>query len=98
VVLTSNGEREFPGPFLRRCIRLRIEDPTEKQLGEIVEAHLGGELRAAAQNLIADFVKDRGKLATDQLLNVIYMTTGALKPENPEDIRKLRELLLKHLQ
>jgi len=98
VVLTSNGEREFPGPFLRRCIRIRIEDPTEKQLGEIVEAHLGSDLRAAAQTLIAEFAKDRSKLATDQLLNAVYMTAGAHKPENPDEIRKLRELLMKHLQ
>ena len=27
VVMTSNAEREFPPPFLRRCIRLRIDPP-----------------------------------------------------------------------
>ena len=27
VVITSNSEREFPAPFLRRCIQLTIEDP-----------------------------------------------------------------------
>jgi MoxR-like ATPase len=100
VVLTSNGEREFPGPFLRRCIRIRIDDPTEDQLGEIVEAHLGKQLRSdsAAQDLIAKFFADRGKLATDQLLNAVYLTAGAQKPENAEELRKLRELLMKHLQ
>jgi MoxR-like ATPase len=100
VVLTSNGEREFPGPFLRRCIRIRIDDPTEDQLGEIVEAHLGKQLRsdAAAQALIAKFFADRGKLATDQLLNAVYLTAGAQKPEDAEELRKLRELLMKHLQ
>jgi MoxR-like ATPase len=98
VVLTSNGEREFPGPFLRRCIRIRIDDPTERQLAEIVEAHLGSELRVKAEALIADFAKDRSRLATDQLLNAVYMTAGAYKPENSEEIRKLRELLMKHLQ
>lgn len=98
VVLTSNGEREFPGPFLRRCIRIRIDDPTDTQLGEIVEAHLGKELRAKATELISEFTKDRSKLATDQLLNAVYMTAGAHRPESPEEIRKLRELLMKHLQ
>jgi MoxR-like ATPase len=97
VVLTSNGEREFPGPFLRRCIRIRIEDPTERQLAEIVEAHLGTEMRMTAQEVISIFAKNRGKLATDQLLNTVYLTAGANKPENPEQIRKLRELLMKHL-
>src|SRR5205807_2622351 len=98
VVLTSNGEREFPGPFLRRCIRIRIDDPTESQLGEIVQAHLGDDLKTAAASLIADFAKDRSKLATDQLLNAVYMTAGVHKPENTDEIRKLRELLMKHLQ
>ncbi len=99
VVLTSNGEREFPGPFLRRCIRIRIDDPSEDQLGEIVEAHLGEQLRseAAAKALIADFFRDRGKLATDQLLNAVYLTAGAQKPENADELRKLRELLMKPL-
>lgn len=36
VVMTSNGEREFPPPFLRRCIRLMIEPPDKKQLSDIV--------------------------------------------------------------
>jgi MoxR-like ATPase len=98
VVLTSNGEREFPGPFLRRCIRVRIDDPTETHLAEIVEAHLGTELRSAAKSLIADFVEDRSKLATDQLLNAVYMTAGAHKPDDPVEARKLRDLLMKHLQ
>src|ERR1035437_3923222 len=98
VVLTSNGEREFPGPFLRRCIRTRIDDPSESQLGEIVQAHLGSDLRTVAQTLISDFAKDRSKLATDQLLNTVYMTAGAIKPESLEEIRKLRERLMKHLQ
>jgi MoxR-like ATPase len=98
VVLTSNGEREFPAPFLRRCIRARIDDPSESQLGEIVQAHLGIELRNAVQALISEFARDRGKLATDQLLNTVYMTAGVNKPESLEEITKLRELLMKHLQ
>jgi hypothetical protein len=98
VVLTSNGEREFPGPFFRRCIRIKIDDPTETQLGDIVQAHLGVSLRTAAKELISEFAKDRTKLATDQLLNTVYMTAGAHKPEDPKEIGKLRELLLKHLQ
>ena len=28
VVMTSNGEREFPAPFLRRCIRITIPQPS----------------------------------------------------------------------
>ncbi|MBB6419665.1 hypothetical protein HDC93_005275 [Streptomyces sp. AK010] len=32
VVLTSNGEREFPPAFLHRCVRLRLRRPGDPQL------------------------------------------------------------------
>jgi MoxR-like ATPase len=44
VIMTSNGERDFPAPFLRRCLRLKIEPPSEAELKEIVNAHLEGYL------------------------------------------------------
>jgi hypothetical protein len=43
VVITSNGEREFPPAFLRRCLRLDLPDPDEPRLRAIVSAHLGPE-------------------------------------------------------
>ncbi|MFE7589222.1 AAA family ATPase, partial [Kitasatospora sp. NPDC057512] len=48
VVLTSNGEREFPPAFLRRCVTLRLTRPGPEELEEIVRAHLG-ELDADAR-------------------------------------------------
>ncbi|NGO81470.1 MoxR family ATPase [Streptomyces sp. YC504] len=77
-VLTSNGEREFPPAFLRRCVRLELHQPREAHLEKIVRAHLG-EPTPYAQELIAGFL-DRGsagELATDQLLNAIYLTGAA---------------------
>jgi MoxR-like ATPase len=76
VVLTSNGERDFPGPFLRRCIRLDLKTPGADKLARIVNIHLG-EHAAAAKELIAAFVErsQKGDLAVDQLLNAVYMTT-----------------------
>jgi len=101
VVLTSNGEREFPGPFLRRCIRIQMPDPELVDLEEIVTAHLGGERSAKACQLLVDFLKNKEKLATDQLLNAIFLTIGSEHhstiPTNPEERRKVTELLLKHL-
>jgi MoxR-like ATPase len=44
VVITSNSEREFPAPFLRRCIQLTIEDPKGDRLREIIEAQLAMKL------------------------------------------------------
>jgi MoxR-like ATPase len=78
VVITSNGEREFPPPFLRRCLRLNIQPPDADKLSTIVERHLGSTLRTETQTLIEQFVerRDNGDLATDQLLNAIYLVTS----------------------
>uniref|UniRef100_UPI0006E28DC2 AAA family ATPase n=1 Tax=Streptomyces atriruber TaxID=545121 RepID=UPI0006E28DC2 len=78
VVLTSNGEREFPPAFLRRCVTLRLRQPRDEHLEEIVRAHLG-EPDAYARGLIARFLErgTGGELATDQLLNAIYLTGAA---------------------
>lgn len=75
VVLTSNGEREFPPAFLRRCVRLRLRRPDRDQLTEIVRAHLGTP-EGSADHLITRFLEraGTGELATDQLLNAIYLT------------------------
>ncbi|WP_037672150.1 MoxR family ATPase [Streptomyces griseus] len=75
VVLTSNGEREFPPAFLRRCVRLRLRRPDRDQLTEIVRAHLGTP-EGHADHLITRFLEraGTGELATDQLLNAIYLT------------------------
>lgn len=70
VVLTSNGERDFPAAFLRRCIRLRMPDPTSELLAKIVAAHLGTKVAKASSALIADFAgrAEQSKAqATDQL-------------------------------
>ncbi|MFE1951741.1 AAA family ATPase [Streptomyces sp. NPDC059524] len=78
VVLTSNGEREFPPAFLRRCVRLRLRRPGRDQLAAIVDAHLG-ETDGYAEELIGRFLRraDAGELATDQLLNALYLTGAA---------------------
>ena len=82
VILTSNGERDFPPPFLRRCLRLDMREPSDKELERIVEAHLG-ELTEDAKALIEQFVerRNKGDLATDQLLNAIYLVTRDRAPE-----------------
>jgi MoxR-like ATPase len=79
VVLTSNGEREFPPAFLRRCITVHLSQPaTEQELTSIVQAHLG-DLASQSSDLVDRFFgrKTSGALATDQLLNAIYLTHHA---------------------
>ncbi|CAM5380335.1 AAA family ATPase OS=Streptomyces alboniger OX=132473 GN=CP975_30505 PE=4 SV=1 [Streptomyces alboniger] len=96
VVLTSNGEREFPPAFLRRCVRLRLRRPDRNRLTDIVRAHLGtpdGE----AESLITRFLEraGNGELATDQLLNAIYLTGVAGLDAGSRD--ELAEQLMPYL-
>lgn len=58
VILTSNGERDFPPAFLRRCLRLRMAQPNKAMLGRIVSAHLDAEHEALS--------KTQGKAAADE--------------------------------
>lgn len=92
IVMTSNGEREFPLPFKRRCIQLEIKEPTQEELTKIVKAHLGDELTKEIEAQIKEFVNKRGKgpLATDQLLNVAFMLMNQPQPnkQEKEDIIK----------
>lgn len=98
VVMTSNEEREFPPAFLRRCLRLKIEPPDPKKLANIVAAHLDAEVleQGETQQLIANFLKLResGEVATDQLLNAIYMTDSGVTLNGKEELFKS---LLQHL-
>ncbi|TVL91554.1 MoxR family ATPase [Streptomyces sp. SAJ15] len=76
VVLTSNGERDFPPPFLRRCIRLHMEPPGREKLERIVRARLRIDPEDGRhEDLIQSFVTRGadGDLATDQLLNAIHL-------------------------
>lgn len=102
VVLTSNGEREFSPPFLRRCLRLHIDDPSEEKLHDIIEAHfsdLDEEQTQKRDQLIQDFLERRqhGHLATDQLLNALYLTTQGIDLEWAGDKEKLIDTILAHL-
>ncbi|GGJ16997.1 AAA family ATPase [Streptomyces brasiliensis] len=78
VVITSNGERDFPPAFLRRCIRLDLPIPDEERLRAIVAAHLGPEILPEVDDLLQAFLRRRapGELATDQLLNAVFLRTN----------------------
>ncbi|AHH96335.1 MoxR family ATPase [Kutzneria viridogrisea] len=95
VVLTSNGERDFPPAFLRRCLRIDIRTPNREQLTEIVAAHLGEHTVAECAEVIDRFLDDRrtGDLANDQLLNAIYLATSGGRPQEETRGRLLDALL-----
>ena len=96
VLLTSNGERDFPPPFLRRCLRLTMQPPEKGELEKIVIAHLGEKVAEQASHLIQSFLNKRddpnrpGDLATDQLLNAIYLVTREQLSaiQNRDDLEK----------
>ncbi|TDD59358.1 AAA family ATPase, partial [Actinomadura rubrisoli] len=95
VVMTSNGEREFPPAFLRRCVNLELRQPSgEAELSAIVREHLG-PLADQSDDLIRRFFErsTSGTLATDQLLNAVYLCghTGA------EDRRALADRIMPYL-
>jgi MoxR-like ATPase len=111
VIMTSNGERDFPPPFLRRCLRLRMPNPNPKELQEIVTKHLGETAAQQSEALINWFckqVEDGATLATDQLLNAIHLRTqertsskSQKKPkagaDEPLTLTELEQRLLKDL-
>ncbi|MEV7414992.1 AAA family ATPase [Streptomyces sp. NPDC089919] len=80
VIITSNGERDFPPAFLRRCIRLDLPVPDEAKLRAIVTAHLGERALAEVDDLLQAFLRRRapGELATDQLLNAVFLRAGGV--------------------
>ncbi len=100
IVMTSNGERDFPAPFLRRCVQFEIGEPKKPQLTEIVKAHFGA-VSAKADQLIDKFLDLRDKqnlpLATDQALNAVDMLAASGEKFTPEDEERLLKILLRPL-
>jgi MoxR-like ATPase len=94
VVMTSNGEREFPPAFLRRCILLELPQPDRNKLTEIVRAHMP-DYAEHSEDLITRFLNraTEGELATDQLLNSIYLTNLI----DGQDRAELAERLMPYL-
>jgi MoxR-like ATPase len=97
VVLTSNGERDFPPAFLRRCVRLELQPPERERLEAIVAAHLGPQHSEHAGYLINEFLTRRGQgeLATDQLLNAVYLVRFV--PGSDVTRERLADVVLRHL-
>jgi len=108
VVMTSNGEREFPPAFLRRCVRLNLEPPDPKQLATIVRSHLHQHASTMDERevsaLIEHFTTLRAEnvdVSTDQLLNAVFMTIAMKDPRlrsfSAAELEALRQNLLRQL-
>jgi MoxR-like ATPase len=101
IVITSNRERDFPAAFLRRCLRLEMQDPSPDQLAAIVAAHLvdsdDGESR---EWLIQQFVersRASGGLPADKLLDAIYLATSGAYREGDLSWSRLVDALWRQL-
>lgn len=90
VVITSNGEREFPPAFLRRCILLHLHPPTVDDLAAMVRAQLP-LLVDEQRELIEDFLNRPvdDALARDQLLNAVFLTTSGAYVQDREAWQRL---------
>jgi MoxR-like ATPase len=98
IIMTSNGERDFPPAFLRRCLRIEMPKPIDTDLYNIVEAHLTKDVADRVNDLISRFLEktdsDAALLATDQLLNAVYLRKYGAQVEKDGT---LEDLLLKAL-
>jgi MoxR-like ATPase len=54
-LITSNHEKELPGPFLRRCLYYYIPFPERKELERIVARHMGRKLTALDRAAVRRF-------------------------------------------
>lgn len=100
VVITSNGERDLPPAFLRRCLRVDLPRPTPALLREIVLRHLPGIETSLMDDLIDRFERKRdqgGLLATDQLLNAFYLVTQG-RSMTSADRAAIESIVLRELE
>ncbi|MCQ8770936.1 MoxR family ATPase [Streptomyces telluris] len=97
VVMTTNGEREFPPAFLRRCLVLHVPEPSAKDLMDVLEAHFGGaaagQWGSALIQRFLDRSRERGGLSIDQLLNSLYLAASQRTTDRTEDLLGLAEAL-----
>ncbi len=105
VIMTSNGERDFPPAFYRRCLRVKMPNPTPESLLPIVRSHFDdadqsrwAETERKLTDLIDQFLDKGNKAdrATDQLLNAIYLMSREESPSDQE-MKRLQALLFKRL-
>ena len=104
IAMTSNGEREFSAPFLRRCVRFHLGPPSIERLASIVAAHFSESIAKENFSIIDEFARrlgvaggPRSMLAIDQLLNAIYLIAGGSAPTDPVEKKELLDLLQREL-
>lgn len=100
IIITSNGEREFPAAFLRRCLRLTVKEPDETRLADMVAAHFAERSDERTRQLIQHFMEYRrtkSGLAADQLLNAVHLAASRSQIEDA-NWERLLDLIWQRLQ
>ncbi|MFD9986143.1 AAA family ATPase [Streptomyces massasporeus] len=98
IVLTSNGERDFPPPLLRRCLHLELPPPNHERLTSMVKAHFGEASDGEHDEFIRQFLERSGSgdlLAVDQLLNALYL--AGFTGDEAMTRQRLADLLMRPL-
>ncbi len=95
-IITSNGERDLPQAFLRRCVLLEIDDPGEDELVKIALQHYpkgdAGRMRALAKLLLSFRDKARDLRirppGTAELLDAVHAceTLGIAVDTRPDSV------------
>lgn len=106
IIMTSNGEREFSAPFLRRCITIELKLPSKEKLEKIVRRHYEGWvldkpnghelLDSAIEKLIGEFHERSSQnsnvgLPTDKLLSAVHLFLNNM--ENDPDSPLMQTIL-----
>ena len=78
VIMTSNSEKSLPDAFLRRCVFLHIEFPSEQMLLEIITTKLGDNSAYADDIFVEHFMEIRNAVkkkrpATAELIGWLKM-------------------------
>lgn len=113
IVMTSNGERDFPPAFKRRCLRITMPDPEKEGLKAIVKAHFGEskfeEYSLIIDELISKFLDESkegkkdgkaGKRPRDRATDQLLNTIYVLTcsvSPKAQDRKSIEDLLLKRL-
>jgi MoxR-like ATPase len=100
IVITSNGEREFPAAFLRRCLRLEMREPDANRLAAIVADHMLDAEGIHTDRLVREFVARSAALdglPADRLLEAVYLATSGAFRENDLAWPRLLDALWRRL-
>lgn len=101
IVITSNGERDFPPPFLRRCLQLEVRPPDVGKLAAMVAAHLGSDRDDQRVAIIQDFARkseQAGGIPADRLLDALFLATSGAHDGDTAYWARLKEALWRELR